>query len=102
MEDRLKLAFVSLLTAIGIPPILAGDGFADPQDRDIIHDDRTKQIDPIDYYLMADGGCARNGSGASRSFRRMRSWMRWSDPEAAGASLQAAKERNAMTALARV
>ncbi|MCP2731024.1 alpha-amylase family glycosyl hydrolase [Limnofasciculus baicalensis] len=49
-ESRIKLAFVCLLTAVGIPMILAGDEFADQHDLDI-SDDRSnrKQIDPVNY-----------------------------------------------------
>lgn len=50
---RIKLAFVCLLTAVGIPMILAGDEFADQQDLDINAKDdlsqRNKQIDPVNY-----------------------------------------------------
>lgn len=56
-EQRLKLAFVCLLTAVGIPMILAGDEFADQQDLDInsLPDrDSNKQIDPVNYSRMKD------------------------------------------------
>jgi len=54
-EGRIKLAFVCLLTAVGIPMILAGDEFADQQDLDI-SDDRSsnKQIDPVNYSRAKD------------------------------------------------
>jgi 1,4-alpha-glucan branching enzyme len=56
-EPRIKLAFACLLTAVGIPMILAGEEFADPQDATIgqpgAGQDR-KQIDPLDYGLMED------------------------------------------------
>jgi glycosidase len=53
-EERIKLAFVCLLTAVGIPMILAGEEFADPQDLEISHDSTNKQIDPVNYQLMND------------------------------------------------
>jgi pullulanase len=53
---RIKLAFACLLTAVGIPMILAGDEFADEHDIDIFAgsaDGRTpddnKQLDPVNY-----------------------------------------------------
>jgi 1,4-alpha-glucan branching enzyme len=54
-EPRFKLAFVCLLTAVGIPMILAGDEFADQQDLDI-SDDQTnhKQVDPVNYSRLKD------------------------------------------------
>lgn len=54
-EPRIKLAFACLLTAVGIPMILAGEEFADPQDMDISQrgtGDTIKQIDPVDYSLL--------------------------------------------------
>ncbi|GAB4365166.1 MAG: hypothetical protein Kow00121_01510 [Elainellaceae cyanobacterium] len=53
-EQRIKLAFVCLLTAVGIPMILAGDEFADQMDNDIFNvsgDDRDfrKQVDPVNF-----------------------------------------------------
>jgi glycosidase len=53
-EKPLKLAFVCLLTAVGIPMIFAGDEFADPMD--VLPSDPSftnlKQTDPIDYELV--------------------------------------------------
>jgi pullulanase len=51
-EQRIKLAFVCLLTAVGIPMILAGDEFADQQD--LPTTDVQKQIDPVNYSRMQD------------------------------------------------
>src|SRR5262245_27039083 len=55
-EKPIKLAFVCLLTAVGIPMILAGDEFADEHDIDIFHGDKNgrtpddnKQLDPVNY-----------------------------------------------------
>ncbi len=49
-KSRIKLAFVCLLTAIGIPMILAGEEFGDEQD---LKDEHTKQRDPINYQRLA-------------------------------------------------
>jgi pullulanase len=51
-EQRIKLAFVCLLTAVGIPMILAGDEFADQQDLPTTDD--KKQVDPVNYSRMQD------------------------------------------------
>lgn len=54
-EARIKLAFVCLLTAVGIPMILAGDEFADQQDLDITDEHSSaKQVDPVNYSRMQD------------------------------------------------
>ena len=56
-EPRIKLAFVCLLTAVGIPLILAGEEFADQQDLDISSPpdkNRNKQIDPVNYNRLQD------------------------------------------------
>src|SRR5581483_1540749 len=55
---RVKLAFCCLLTAVGIPMILAGDEFAAEEDLFDIHgnvtNDAGKQIDPVDFTRLAD------------------------------------------------
>jgi len=55
---RVRLAFACLLTAVGIPMILAGDEFAEENDLFNIHGDVTndsgKQIDPVDFTRLAD------------------------------------------------
>lgn len=52
-EKRVELAFACLLTAVGIPQILAGDEFADQHDLLDEHGNPTegsgKQIDPVNY-----------------------------------------------------
>jgi pullulanase len=54
-EKYFKLAFVCLLTAVGVPMILAGDEFADEQDLELSNaDDARKQIDPVNYNRVAD------------------------------------------------
>ena len=46
-EQRIKLAFVCLMTAVGIPMIFAGEEFADEHDRPIRHPE--KQVDPVNF-----------------------------------------------------
>jgi len=46
-EQRIKLAFACLLTAVGIPMIFAGDEFADQHD--LATTDPTKEQDPVNY-----------------------------------------------------
>jgi pullulanase len=49
-EKRIELAFVCLLTAVGIPMILAGEEFADKHDLNIEEEhENHKQIDPVNY-----------------------------------------------------
>lgn len=49
-EPRIKLAFVCLFTAVGIPMIFAGEEFADEHDLAVIHP--FKQVDPVNYDRM--------------------------------------------------
>jgi pullulanase/glycogen debranching enzyme len=51
-EQRIKLAFVCLLTAVGIPMILAGEEFADQHDLATTHP--SKQMDPVNYDRVND------------------------------------------------
>ncbi|MEV0614553.1 alpha-amylase family glycosyl hydrolase [Nonomuraea sp. NPDC050404] len=51
-EERVKLAFACLLTAVGIPMILAGEEFADRHDLAVTHP--SKQVDPVNYDRMED------------------------------------------------
>lgn len=55
-KARIKLAFCCLLTAVGIPIILAGEEFADQQDLDISGPDggSHKQIDPVNFERLND------------------------------------------------
>lgn len=46
-EERIKLAFACLLTAVGIPMILAGDEFADQHDLAVAHP--PKQRDAVNF-----------------------------------------------------
>lgn len=55
-EKPIKLAFACLLTAVGVPMILAGDEFGDQHDIDIFRGDRdgrtpdtNKQLDPVNF-----------------------------------------------------
>lgn len=50
-EERIKLAFVCLLTAVGIPMILAGDEFADQHDLKVVHPE--KQMDAVNFERLA-------------------------------------------------
>ncbi|EDY84162.1 Alpha amylase, catalytic domain subfamily, putative [Verrucomicrobiia bacterium DG1235] len=51
-EERCKLAFVCLMTAVGLPMIFAGEEFADQHDRVIEHP--AKQKDPVNYDRLDD------------------------------------------------
>jgi 1,4-alpha-glucan branching enzyme len=57
-EKRVKLAFACLLTAVGIPQILAGEEFADQHDLLDEHGHVTegsgKQIDPVNYSRLGE------------------------------------------------
>jgi pullulanase len=57
-EQRVKLAFACLLTAIGVPMILAGDEFADQHDlfdaRGNVTQDGGKQVDPVNFSRLSD------------------------------------------------
>lgn len=58
-ERRVKLAFVCLLTSVGVPMILAGEEFADQHDRFDINGNVDqaggKQVDPVNYTRLEDG-----------------------------------------------
>jgi pullulanase/glycogen debranching enzyme len=58
-DKRVKLAFVCLLTAVGIPMILAGEEFADQHDRfdsnGNVDQAGGKQVDPVNYTRLEDG-----------------------------------------------
>src|SRR5271166_6064931 len=57
-EKRIKLAFVCLLTAVGIPMILAGEEFADQHDffdqDGHVTQSGGKQIDPVNFSRLTD------------------------------------------------
>ncbi len=57
-EKRIKLAFVCLLTAVGIPMILAGEEFADQHDlfdqNGNVSQSGGKQIDPVNFSRLQD------------------------------------------------
>jgi len=58
VERRVKLAFVCLLTAVGVPMILAGEEFADQHYRFDADGHVTqgggKQVDPVNYSRLQD------------------------------------------------
>jgi len=58
VEKRIKLAFACLLTAVGIPMILAGEEFADEHDLFDRHGNVSqhggKQVDPVNYGRLSD------------------------------------------------
>ena len=51
-ERRIKLAFVCLMTAVGIPMIFAGEEFADQHDLAVVHP--QKQVDPVNFDRLQD------------------------------------------------
>jgi glycosidase len=57
-EKRVKLAFACLLTAVGIPMILAGDEFADQHDlldpSGNVTEAGCKQLDPVNYSRLRE------------------------------------------------
>lgn len=55
IERRAKLAFVCLLTSVGVPMIFAGEEFADQQDRNVEESTgQQKQIDPVNWARKSD------------------------------------------------
>jgi 1,4-alpha-glucan branching enzyme len=73
IERRVKLAFACLLTAVGIPMILAGDEFADEHDlfdrRGAVTQGGGKQVDPVNYSRLGDDWRARVQAYVSRLVR---------------------------------
>jgi pullulanase len=63
VEKRTKLAFACLLTAVGVPQILAGDEFADQHDLFDQNGQVTqaggKQVDPVNYSRLNEDWRAR-------------------------------------------
>lgn len=57
-EKRIKLAFACLLTAVGVPMILAGEEFADQHDlfdaKGKVDQDGGKQVDPVNFSRLGD------------------------------------------------
>jgi pullulanase len=51
-EERIKLAFACLLTAVGVPMIFAGEEFADEHDLPVRHPE--KQVDPVNFDRRTD------------------------------------------------
>ena len=58
VEKRTRLAFACLLTAVGVPMILAGDEFADQHDlfdaEGNVTQDGGKQVDPVNFARLSD------------------------------------------------
>jgi pullulanase len=58
-QQRIQLAFVCLLTSVGIPMILAGEEFAAQHDffdsNGNVDQDGGKQVDPVNFSLLDDG-----------------------------------------------
>ena len=59
IEKRIKLAFVCLLTAVGIPMVLAGEEFADQHDffgaDGNVTQNGGKQVDPVNFSRLTAG-----------------------------------------------
>ena len=67
IEKRIKLAFVCLMTAVGIPMLLAGEEFADQHDLFDVNGNVTqgggKQVDPVNFgRLTAAASDDRSGN----------------------------------------
>lgn len=58
VERRTRLAFVCLLTAVGVPMILAGEEFSDRHDRfdsnGHVNQEGGKQVDPVNFSRLRD------------------------------------------------
>ena len=69
-EKRTKLAFACLLTAVGIPMILAGEEFADQHDfldaQGQVTQNAGKQVEPVNFTRLADDWRARIKTYVSR------------------------------------
>lgn len=81
VEERVKLAFCCLMTAVGIPMILAGEEFADEHDRPT--GDHGKLIDPVNYRRLQDPWRERIFKHVSRLVR-----LRTSSPALAGSQVE--------------
>lgn len=72
-EQRVKLAFACLLTAVGVPMILAGDEFADQHDlfdaKGNVTQDGGKQVDPVNFGRLGDAWRAETKEYVSRLIR---------------------------------
>jgi 1,4-alpha-glucan branching enzyme len=69
-EKRTKLAFACLLTAVGVPMILAGDEFADQHDlfdaNGHVTQNDGKQVDPVNFARLGDDWRTRIKAYVSR------------------------------------
>jgi 1,4-alpha-glucan branching enzyme len=72
-EKRIKLAFACLLTAAGVPMILAGEEFADEHDlfdgKGNVTQEGGKQVDPVNFTRVADEWRVRIREYVSRLVR---------------------------------
>src|SRR5262249_59781526 len=69
-EGRMKLAFACLLTAVGLPMILAGDEFADQHNLfdalGRVTQDGGKQVDPVNFSRLGQDWRERVRTYAAR------------------------------------
>jgi pullulanase len=69
IEKRIKLAFVCLMTAVGIPMFLAGEEFADHHDFFDENGNVTqrggKQVDPVNFGRLTAGPPDSHGPAAA-------------------------------------
>ncbi len=66
-EKYVKLAFACLLTAVGVPMILAGEEFADEHDLKVVHP--FKQTDPVNFNRLEHDWRRRIFDSAARLVR---------------------------------
>lgn len=70
VEKRTKLAFACLLTAVGVPMILAGDEFADQHDlfdaQGHVTQSQGKQVDPVNFARLGESWRGRVKDYAAR------------------------------------
>jgi hypothetical protein len=76
IEKRIKLAFVCLMTAVGIPMLLAGEEFADEHDLfgagGVVNQNGGKQVDPVNFSRLTanPSADANNRDGFFAEMRR--------------------------------
>jgi pullulanase len=75
IEKRIKLAFTCLLTAVGIPMLLAGEEFADQHDLfgvgGVVSQNGGKQVDPVNFSRLT-AEAKENPDDADAFFANMR------------------------------
>ena len=76
IEKRIKLAFVCLLTAVGIPMLLAGEEFADQHDLFDANGNVTqgggKQVDPVNFGRLTAGASSDRSGNPDGYYAAMR------------------------------